>query len=221
MKTFLGAAVFLVLLAFSECHYTANEIATVDRIKEGFGATGLVPSLIPSFEPQGVLVLRFEDEAVLRHPNQKIKASALRARPIVNLFPSRFGELHDNQKFTLVMFNADYPPQTNSSGGKLHMLGTKISLRRQIQPVEVYVLVNETSFTVEYRAPDSNELSNPGRYIVLLYKGVPSPSALEDFKDPNGDYNNFNLSHITLESEMSPAPFTGAIFEVENNLEAG
>ncbi|KAI8456897.1 hypothetical protein BY996DRAFT_4579018, partial [Phakopsora pachyrhizi] len=190
-----------------------------------FSASGLVPNLIPSFDPKAIMILRFEDGTNVRHPDSRIKTLSAHTPPVIELHPYDFGRLRDDQKFTLLIVSTNYSVRPSSLGRvlniflirvKLHLLGTNFALRRIESPEEIYNLVNETKFAVEYRAPDSTESR---QYNVLLYDGVASSSPLQEVQDHKVDHNNFNVTHFTSNAGLSPSPYSGAIFGLSENAQ--
>ncbi|PLW41258.1 hypothetical protein PCANC_06786 [Puccinia coronata f. sp. avenae] len=151
-------------------HHTFNDDAALSRFKNGFEQAGLVPDLLPAFNPQGTLNIHLSDGKVLHHPGLSILTRDIQVCPEFQLYPGRTGQLNPADTLTLMMLDPDSPTHSNPSGAKLHLLATAIALDRYPDPVENYKLVNRTRFVVDWLPPAPGPQTGIHRYAFLLYK---------------------------------------------------
>ncbi|PLW17521.1 hypothetical protein PCANC_07994 [Puccinia coronata f. sp. avenae] len=198
-------------------HHTFNDDAALSRFKNGFEQAGLVPDLLPAFNPQGTLNIHLSDGKVLHHPGLSILTRDIQVCPEFQLYPGRTGQLNPADTLTLMMLDPDSPTHSNPSGAKLHLLATAIALDRYPDPVENYKLVNRTRFVVDWLPPAPGPQTGIHRYAFLLYKGVPSQESVQPFQDAAFNRSGFNLTQFTRTAGIQD-PYAGTFLTIDSAL---
>ncbi|KAJ8515032.1 hypothetical protein ONZ45_g7515 [Pleurotus djamor] len=166
-------SVGLVSLFTLLCHSypaVAQEV-TINSFKEGFSQSKLVPDVIPSFDPLGLLEVVYtvpsSNETIRVRPGMNLTVSQTAAPPRLGL--SGLPPAASSASFVAVLVDPDAPtPQNRSLAEFLHVISGDLVLSGSLGS-STSELVNRTQATVEYVGPGPPPGSDPHRYAFLVF----------------------------------------------------
>jgi len=209
MHSFSAHALFTAtLLASVASVFGANadplELATV---KQQFVNAKIVPDVIPTFAPIGILDVSFivNGSTVGLTDGEAIPKANVQTEPTVNFV----GISSSTTKYTLLQIDGNYVGSTNPQGLNLHWLQNDVAIDLSGGTS------NTSAATIPYAGPAPAAGSGPHRYTILLYQ---QPS---DFTAPSSPAPNSGVHEINLATYVTAAGLTGPLAGIYYTVEVG
>ncbi|KAI0675780.1 phosphatidylethanolamine-binding protein [Trametes maxima] len=191
-----------------------SAVVTPDSVAHSFTDAKIVPDVLASFNPTGLLDVVFSDNTTgapvnLTSPGTHLTKQQTARRPQVFLTTNQTS--FTEQTFVLAMIDPDAPtPQNTSFGQVRHFLAGGLQANGSL--AEGAALVNNTLALSDFIGPGPPAGSDPHRYVLLLFV-QPSgfsvaASALVNASTP---ILNFNISRFAAETGLE-GPIAGTYF---------
>ncbi|KAI0642220.1 phosphatidylethanolamine-binding protein, partial [Trametes meyenii] len=187
---------------------------TPESVARSFADAKIVPDVLDSFDPTGLLNVVYADNSTgapvnLTSPGTHLTRQQTARRPQIFLTTNQttFAE----QTFVLAMIDPDAPtPQNTSLGQVRHFLAGGLQANGSL--AEGAALVNNTPALSDYISPAPPAGSDPHRYILLLFVQPSSFSATaSNLVNASTPILNFNLSRFVAETGLE-GPIAGTYF---------
>ncbi|TBU58402.1 phosphatidylethanolamine-binding protein [Dichomitus squalens] len=201
----------LATLATVVAAQTSN--VTIAQVAQAFSAASIVPIVIPTFNPTGLLGVVFFDNTtnlnVTVTPGQNLTREQNALRPTVS-FTSNDTSLA-SQTFVLAMVDPDAPTPQNPTEAEIrHLLAPNITLSGSL--ADGALLVNNTPAISDFLRPTPPAGSDPHRYILLLFVQPANFSQVApNFVNASTPVSNFNISLFAVEAGLG-SPVAGNFF---------
>jgi phosphatidylethanolamine-binding protein len=181
----------LTLLPFVAAQ-TSNPALEIAAIKAHFNQSGLVPALLPAFDPTALLTISFAGVGDLT-PGQKLTPEQSAPTPTISFTPANSSVKLDGN-YTIFMVDADIAGKTETEVNR-HWLVNSVT-------VQDNKLSNTSAVAItSYAGPGPEAGSGPHRYAILLYQQPPEFIAPADFREPIG-VTKMNLQTYVLDSKL-------------------
>ncbi|KAF9264921.1 PEBP-like protein [Marasmius fiardii PR-910] len=186
------AFALLTLLPFVAAQ--SNSALEISAIKAHFNQSGIVPSLLPTFNPTALLTINFAGVGDLT-PGQLLTPEQTAPTPTISFTPANSSVKLDGN-FTIFMVDADIAGTTDPNVNR-HWLVNGVT-------VQDNKLSNSSATAItSYAGPGPSEGSGPHRYVIILYQQPAEFIAPADFRDPIG-VTKMNLQTYVLDSKLGP-----------------
>ncbi|KAL0957020.1 hypothetical protein HGRIS_003121 [Hohenbuehelia grisea] len=205
---------------FSIVQRTTAQEVTTDSVSDAFTQARVVPDVLRSFEPQGVLEVVFTDPST---------SNQIRVTPGMNLTPAQTANRPNfgvsglppsfaPQSFVLAFIDPDAPTPSNRTLAQVrHLLGGDFALEGQLNETTP-LLANKSEAITEYLGPGPPPGSGPHRYVVLLFNQNTTPN--QTFPSVSASFANsttprigFNVTRFAEETGLT-GPVAGTFFFV-------
>ncbi|KAI5124035.1 hypothetical protein M0805_003864 [Coniferiporia weirii] len=182
----------------------------IEAIEAHFSNAGIVPDLLPTFNPSVLMSVSFDGTGVIS-PGQALSQSQVSSTPTVTVLPAN-SSVSIGSNFTLVMADADVVGTDESKGQTRHWLANGVTLSDSGSNETV----SNSSATVitEYAGPAPASGSGAHRYVVLLYSQPSSFTPPANLSSPNIGVSVFSLSDYVSSTGLE-GPVAGMYFTVE------
>ncbi|KAF7355501.1 Splicing factor 3B subunit 6-like protein [Mycena sanguinolenta] len=185
--------------------------ASLTDVATAFSKAGIVPGVIPVFEPTGILDVVFTvpttQQAVNATPGANLTTQQTANEPQFVLTASDTAAA-SNAEFVVALFDPDAPtPQNTSLAQFRHFLGAGFQWN-----ASTGVLSNTTVALTEFFPPGPPPGSDPHRYTVLVYvQSEDFASKASSVVNASTPRTNFNMSAFSEELGLG-APVAGTFF---------
>ncbi|KAI0060840.1 PEBP-like protein [Artomyces pyxidatus] len=207
------AAFALFTASFVSAQSTSSDNSLgISAIKAHFTQSGLVPSLLPSFNPSGLLGVTFTGVGAIS-PGQSLTETQVAPTPLISVTPANSSESLQGT-YTLVMADADIVGTDESVGQTRHWLVNNVTVSGTGTSAPYNVSTEGSIAVTEYAGPAPKAGSGPHRYVILL---LPQPSTFSppaNLTQPNIGVSVFHLTDYISASNLGP-PVAGMYFTVE------
>jgi phosphatidylethanolamine-binding protein (PEBP) family uncharacterized protein len=212
LATTLALISFLGTLVSAQS--TNNTTLGIAAIRAHFFNAGLVPTLLPFFDPSAIMTVNFSGFGVIS-PGQNLSKQQTATAPDLKIVPAN-ASVSVKGNFTLVMVDARTVGTNESNGQILHWLVNYVTLKRNCSSHRpLNVSTTGAVVVTNYVGPLPQAGSGPHRYVILL---LPQPSSFSppaNLTKPNsGPSLNFHLTDYISTSHLGP-PFAGMYFDVQ------
>ncbi|KAI0750957.1 phosphatidylethanolamine-binding protein [Daedaleopsis nitida] len=186
---------------------------TIPEVAQAFNDAKIVPDVLSSFNPAGLLTVIFTDNTTNTNvsvtPGLNLTREQNALRPTV-LFTSNMTTFAA-QTFVLAMVDPDAPtPQAPTSAQIRHLLAPNISLNGSA--AEGALLVNNTPAISDFLRPTPPAGSDPHRYILLLFVQPANFSdVVPSILNASTPISNFNISAFAEQTGLG-SPIAGNFF---------
>ncbi|KAI0720274.1 phosphatidylethanolamine-binding protein [Cerioporus squamosus] len=205
MLTQLLVVVAAVVLCVSAQNSTN---VTVADVEQAFTTAKIVPDVLPSFNPVGLLNVVFLDN-VLVTPGLNLTREQTALRPTVSFTSNT--TTFAQQTFVLAMVDPDAPTPQNPTVAQIrHLLAPNITLNGSL--ASGALLVNNSPAISDFQRPTPPAGSDPHRYILLLF-AQPSnfSSVVPGVVNSSTPISNFNISAFAEQLGLG-SPLAGNFF---------
>ncbi|KAL0578452.1 hypothetical protein V5O48_003552 [Marasmius crinis-equi] len=189
LSTMLSFAV-LALIPFVAAQ--SNPALEVAAIQAHFKQAGLVPDLLPTFEPSALMTVNFPEVGDIK-PGQPITQAQSGPTPAISFTPANSSVKLDGN-FTIFMVDADVAG-TKPGNVNRHWLVNGVT-------VSDNKLSNSSATAItSYAGPGPAEGSGPHRYTIILYQQPADFVQPADFREPMG-VTAMSLSTYVSDSKL-------------------
>jgi phosphatidylethanolamine-binding protein (PEBP) family uncharacterized protein len=198
--------------------YTNDTVALdIAAIRAHFANAGLVPALLPSFNPSAVMNVAFPGVGTIS-PGQSLSVQQTVAAPDLTIVLANASVSHMGN-FTVVLVDAHVVGTNESNGQVLHWLVNYVALRNDpsCSPSSLSLNVSTAGgvAVTEYVGPQPPEGSGSHRYVILLLPQPPSFSPPANLTKANsGPSTSFHLTDYIWTSHLGQ-PIAGMYFDVQ------
>jgi len=207
MHSFSAHALFTATLLLSVASVfgaNADPIALA-TVKQQFINAKIVPDVIPSFSPAGILDVSFNGSSTGFNDGDAIAKENVQTQPTVNVV----GISNATAKYTLLQIDGNYVGSTNPQGLNLHWLQNNVVISSS------GATSNTSAATIPYAGPAPASGSGPHRYTILLFQ---QPS---NFTAPASPAPNSGVHEIDLATYVAAAGLTGPVGGIYYTVEVG
>ncbi|KAI0702328.1 phosphatidylethanolamine-binding protein [Cytidiella melzeri] len=171
----------------------------IEAIEAHFTQSGIVPSLLPSFDPVAVLTLSFTGVGDVS-PGQSLTQAQVQPVPSLSLIPAN-STVQLSGNYTLVMADAGPVGTDETQGQTRHWLVNGVTLTGST-PLNVST---QTGVAItNYAGPAPAAGSGAHRYTILLFSQPDNFTAPDDLNTPNVGVSVFNLEDYVKNSGLGP-----------------
>ncbi|KAJ6515670.1 phosphatidylethanolamine-binding protein [Mycena sanguinolenta] len=185
--------------------------ASLTDIATSFSKAGIVPGVIPVFEPTGILDVVFTVPTTQKTVNVTLGAN-LTTQQTANepqfVLTMSNATTAPNSEFVVALFDPDAPtPQSPTLAQFRHLLGGGFQ-----RNANTGVLSNTTAALTEFFPPGPPPGSDPHRYTVLVYvQSADFASKAASIVNASTPRTNFNMTAFSDELGLG-APVAGTFF---------
>lgn len=206
MHSFSAHALFAAALVGAASVYAADvDPLAVATVKQQFINAKIVPDVVPSFSPVGVLGANFNGTSGSINVGEAIAQAGVQTKPVVSVT----GNFNSTPSYTVLMIDGNYVGSTNPNGLNLHWLENNVQIGTD------GVTSNTTAATIPYAGPAPPSGSGPHRYTILLYAQPTS------FTAPSTPAANSGVHLLNLATYVSAAGLTGPLAGIYYTVEVG
>ncbi|KAG8694884.1 hypothetical protein FRC08_008203 [Ceratobasidium sp. 394] len=174
---------------------------TLEQVKQKFCSEGIVPDVLPSFNPKSFLYLTYTGNLSDGSSAKVVLPGTSFARNDTLIPPELSATGLKSGPYVIAIVDPDAPSRANPTSAQIrHMLAANltVSSARSKYISDSFLLKNSTAAVNDYRPPTPPAGSGPHRYVALLYA-----------QPPVFDISFLNLSDIRLFNISSFAARTG------------
>jgi hypothetical protein len=166
----------------------------IEAIEAHFTASGIVPSLLSTFDPSAILTLNYAGTGDIS-PGQALKKDQVGPIPSVTVTAAN-SSVELSAKFTLAMVDAGPVGSDQSKGVTRHWLVNGVT-------VSSSKVSNATATAItEYAGPAPPSGSGPHRYVVILYAQPSTFTPPKAFSEPNIGVSVFDVNAYAKDSGL-------------------
>ncbi|TFK94650.1 PEBP-like protein [Polyporus arcularius HHB13444] len=186
---------------------------TVADVEQAFTTAKIVPDVLPSFDPVGLLNVVFLDNVTNTNisvtPGLNLTREQTALRPTVS-FTSNTTSFAQ-QTFILAMVDPDAPTPQNPTVAQIrHLLAPNITLSGSLATGAL--LVNNSPAISDFQRPTPPAGSDPHRYILLLFAQPANfSSVVTGIVNSSTPISNFNISAFAEQLGLG-SPLAGNFF---------
>jgi len=182
-----------VLGIFLSC-IAAQTTLQIEAIEAHFKQSGIVPSLLTTFDPSAVLAVNYEGVGAIT-PGQALSKDQVGATPTITVTAAN-SSVALSGNFTLAMVDADIVGTNESGGVNRHWLVNSVT-------VSDGAISNDSAVAITaYAGPGPASGSGPHRYVILLYSQPTDFHPPAEFQNPIPGVSKFNLSTYVSDSGL-------------------
>ncbi|GJF00771.1 PEBP-like protein [Phanerochaete sordida] len=193
---FSAAFVSVALAALAAAQANNTELG-VEAIEAHFSNAGIVPSLLASFDPVGVLSLSYSGVGDIS-PGQSLTKDQVGPTPVLAVTPAN-STVQLTGNFTLVMADAGPVGTDETAGQTRHWLVNGVTLTGS-SPLNVSTSAGVA--ITDYAGPAPAAGSGAHRYVILLYTQPDNFTAPDGLDTPNVGVSVFNLADYVQSSNL-------------------
>jgi len=199
--------VVLSALPFVFCQSTNDTGLEIEAIEAHFDQSGIVPSLLSSFDPDALLTVTYPGIGAIS-PGQPLQEEQVAPTPVISITPAN-SSVSLTGNFTLAMVDADKVGTDESGGVTRHWLVNFVTISGT-------TLSNTSAVVVtQYGGPAPPPGSGAHRYVILLYTQPEDFHPPAEFSGTNIGISKFNLTTYVQDSGLV-GPIAGMYYTVEN-----
>ncbi|KAJ7721174.1 phosphatidylethanolamine-binding protein [Mycena maculata] len=203
---------FLFVPALAQPTSCARGVSPAD-VSTAFSNAGLVPGVIPVFNPSGILDVVFTIPTTQQALNATPGAN-LTVQQTVNepqLFLTSDNTNAPDTEYVVALFDPDAPTPQNASLAQFrHLLGG--GYRWNVTGSNPGILANMTPALTDFFPPGPPPRSDPHRYMVLLYvQSQDFESKAASVVNASTPRTNFNITAFSDVLSLG-SPFAGTFF---------
>ncbi|THU99377.1 PEBP-like protein [Dendrothele bispora CBS 962.96] len=166
----------------------------IEGVEAHFTQAGIVPSLLPTFNPSALLTINYDGVGDLT-PGQSVSQEQVGPTPTVKIEAAN-SSISLSDKYTLVMADADVAGTTNENSVTRHWLVNGVTISNG------QVSNSSATAITQYAGPAPAEGSGPHRYVIILYQQPDSFSAPSGLSEPNIGVDKFDLNAYVKDSGL-------------------
>ncbi|KAJ3526822.1 hypothetical protein NM688_g8212 [Phlebia brevispora] len=175
-----------------------NNTLGIEAIEAHFSNSGIVPTLLSSFDPSALLTVSYDGVGNLS-PGQSLTKTQVGPTPNLQVTPAN-STVQLNGTFTVVMADAGPVGTDESQGQTRHWLVNDVTLTGGSAPFNVST--DDGTAITEYAGPAPAQGSGAHRYVILLYSQPSSFEAPDGFDQPDIGVSVFNLTDYVQNSHL-------------------
>ncbi|PIL34837.1 hypothetical protein GSI_02624 [Ganoderma sinense ZZ0214-1] len=209
------AKLAIVALAAAAVSGQITSNVTIAEVEQAFMAARIVPDVIPTFAPPGLLDVVFFDDVtdtniMVTPPGLTLTREQTAMRPTVFL-TSNDTALAAPQTFVLAMIDPDAPTPENPTAAQFRLLlAPNMTLSGSL--AEGAMLVNNTPAITDFLRPNPPAGSDPHRFILLLFAQPTNFSqVVQGIVNASTPRNGFNISAFAMQTALG-SPVGGNFF---------
>ncbi|KAG8712682.1 hypothetical protein FRC09_019576 [Ceratobasidium sp. 395] len=184
-----------------------SKYPTLAEVKKTFYSEGIVPDVLPSFNPKSLLYLTYKGN-LSDGSNAKVVLPGLVSRETLSVTGLKSGP------YVVAIVDPDAPSRATPTSAQIrHLLAGNltVSSTRSKHVIDSFLLKNSTAAINDYRPPTPPAGSGPHRYVALLYAQPP----VFDISFLNvSDIRLFNISSFATRAGLGQ-PLAGTFLTVE------
>ncbi|CAE6535900.1 unnamed protein product [Rhizoctonia solani] len=190
-----------------------NKYPTLAEVKEKFYSAGIVPDVLPSFDPTSFLYLTYTGHLSDGSSYKVVLPGDNFVRNDTLNLPEFSVQGVKGGPYVVAIVDPDAPSRTNTTLAQVrHFLGANFAVSGPSKYVQKsYVLKNSTASIGGYEPPTPPPGSGPHRYVALLYKQPKNFDA--SFLNASNIFN-FNVSAFAARTGLGE-PLAGTFLRVE------
>jgi len=186
-----------------------NTAIQVEAIQAHFTAAGLVPSLLPTFDPSALLTLNYAGVGDIS-PGQLLDHDQVAPTPTVTVTPAN-SSVSTTGTYTITMVDANVVGTDESAGQTRHWLVNGVTITGS-------TVSNSSAVAItEYAGPAPAAGEGPHRYVVLLYSQPSTFTPPAAYSQPNMGVGVFSLADYVKNSGLGPL-VAGTYITVEQGV---
>ncbi|KAI0722821.1 phosphatidylethanolamine-binding protein [Earliella scabrosa] len=203
----------LAAIAVSYVVAQSGSNVTIEDVTQAFTDAKIVPDVLPSFSPMGLLNVVFTDNTT--NTNVSVTPGMNLTREQTALRPTVFFQtnvtMFVEQTYVLAMVDPDAPtPQTPTLAQIRHLVAPDITVNGSL--AQGGLLVNSTPAISEFRRPTPPAGSDPHRYILLLFvQPADFSTVVPGILNSSTPVSNFNISLFAEQTGLG-SPIAGNFF---------
>ncbi|KAJ7581016.1 phosphatidylethanolamine-binding protein [Mycena floridula] len=178
----------------------------IEAIEAHFTQSGLVPSLLTSFDPSALLTATFASSGAIT-PGQALTEDKVATQPKITVTPAN-STVAFTGNYTIAMVDADVVGTDESGGVNRHWLLNGVTVADGTVNTD-----GSTAITV-YAQPGPAAGSGPHRYVILLYTQPDDFHPPAEFQSTIPGVSKFDLNAYVQDSGLG-AIVAGSYFTVE------
>ncbi|CAE6442342.1 unnamed protein product [Rhizoctonia solani] len=186
---------------------------TLAEVKEKFYSEGIVPDVLPSFNPTSFIYLTYTGNLSDGSSSKVVLPGTNFVRNDTLVPPQISVQGVKGGPYVVVMVDPDAPSRANPTLGQVrHLLAANFTVSSPSKYVrQSYVLKNSTAAFSEYEPPTPPVGSGLHRYVALLYS---QPKNFDVSSLNASDILSFNISAFAARSGLGE-PLAGTFLTVE------
>jgi phosphatidylethanolamine-binding protein (PEBP) family uncharacterized protein len=186
----------------------------ISATEADFENSGLVPELLPSFNPSALMTVTFPGVGPIS-PGQNLSMQQTATAPGVTITPAN-SSVPTTGNFTLMMVDS-FPYGRNESNNQiLHWLADFATLQSGSSPSPSLNVSTDGGLVVtNYVSPAPPVGSGPHRYVILLFRQPPSFSPPANLSSANVGIDLYFHLRDYISSSNLGQPIAGMFFEVQ------
>ncbi|KIP07988.1 hypothetical protein PHLGIDRAFT_117643 [Phlebiopsis gigantea 11061_1 CR5-6] len=180
----------LATLAAAQTSTTNNTQVGIEAIEAHFSQSGIVPSLLTTFDPLALMSVTFDGVGEIS-PGQSLTQTQVAPTPGIAITPAN-STVQLSGNFTLVMADAGPVGTDESAGQTRHWLVNSVTVANGTDPLNV-----STSSGVaitKYAGPAPAQGSGAHRYVILLFAQPESFTPPSNLSTAGVPVSVFNLN---------------------------
>ncbi|ODO01793.1 nuclear protein [Cryptococcus wingfieldii CBS 7118] len=215
MLAFIPALAFLLpVLAQGTSNGTASDV-DIEGLEANFQQAQIVPGLLETFTPEGILSVEFAGQAITT--GQNLTADDVSSSPTLAVSPASNATLDSSALYTVVMVDADIVGTDESSTQQTrHWLVNSAGIESGSSGSQAVNWTGSTSIT-DYAGPGPDAGSGAHRYVIIIYEQPSDFTAPDDLSTPGTALGQFSLSDYVSSSNLGSI-VTANYFQVENGV---
>jgi len=186
--------VSLALLPFVSAQSASTGIQ-IEAIEAHFTASGIVPSLLSTFDPSAVISFSFNDVQI--SPGQALTDAQVAPTPVLSITPAN-SSVALTGNFTVAMVDAGPVGTDESQGTTRHWLVNGVTI------VDSKVANDSATAITVYAGPAPAAGTGPHRYVILLYSQPSAFSPPAAYSKPNMGVSVFDVNSYAKDSNLGP-----------------
>ncbi|ODN75734.1 hypothetical protein L202_05749 [Cryptococcus amylolentus CBS 6039] len=215
MLAFIPALAFLLpVLAQGTSNGTASDV-DIEGLEANFQQAEIVPGLLETFTPEGILSVEFAGQAITT--GQNLTADDVSSSPTLAVSPASNATLDSSALYTVVMVDADIVGTDESTTNQTrHWLVNSAGLESGSSGSRAVNWTGSTSIT-DYAGPGPDAGSGAHRYVIIIYEQPSDFTAPSDLSTAGTALGKFSLSDYVSSSKLGSI-VTANYFQVENGV---
>jgi len=207
----LLVAFSLVALVGAQSNSTSAAVQ-IEAIEAHFTDAGIVPNLLPTFDPSAVMTVNFDGVGDIS-PGQALSQTQVKPMPNISITPAN-SSVNLGNTFTIAMVDANFVGFNESQGQTRHWLVYNVTLNGTASSTAENVTFNSGTAITSYAGPAPASGSGAHRYVILLYSQPSSFSPPSNMTQPGAGVGVFNLESFVSSSGLV-GPVAAMYFTVE------
>jgi phosphatidylethanolamine-binding protein (PEBP) family uncharacterized protein len=198
---------------FANAQPIDNTPQDISAIQADFKNFGLVPDLLPSFNPSALMTVTFPGVGAIS-PGQNLSIQQTATRPGVTIAPAN-SSVSTTGNFTLMMVDARAVGTNESNGQILHLLANFATLQADSLPrPSLNVSTDRGVVVTNYVSPQPPVGTGLHRYVILVFPQPPSFSPPANLSSANVGIDLYFHINDYISSSKLGQPIAGMFFEV-------